>query len=235
MDGHPLGTGHLDRLGNAAEILRALPDAELRGLIGSSRRLFCPAKTVVFRKGDSGTGAVVVETGRVKIVSTTIDGGEIILNIMNPGDIFGEMALLDRKDRSADAVTMADSSLLLIDAEGFRTALKRNPEACFRVFDILCQRIRNTTEQLEDFATSHRKRLAKRLCRIAETYRLPGAPTRSVRIPFTQRELAAQVGMTREALNRQIGVWKMQGLIEVAEGQLFVTDLDRMRRLVDRV
>src|SRR5436190_14742763 len=108
------------------------------------------ARQVIFRKGAPGRGLMAVLAGQVQIRSPGGDGRDAIINTIEEGEVFGEMALLDGGDRSADAVAAADCRLLVIDRRDFLPFLERNPGVAIRLMAILSDRIRRTTEQLED-------------------------------------------------------------------------------------
>src|SRR5258708_6377764 len=100
-------------------LFRHLSEAEVDGLLTRARVQRHKAGAVIFRQGDPGHGLVAVLSGEVKITSPSVSGKEIVLNIINPGEVFGEIALLDGKARSADAVAIAACELLVIDRRDF--------------------------------------------------------------------------------------------------------------------
>ncbi len=101
--------------------------------------------------------------------SVSLDGKEIVLNIMHPGEIFGEIALLDGEERSADAVAMNDCELLVLNRRDFIPILEKRADICMMLIKILCQRLRQTSEQVEDVLFRHLEgRIAKALLQHAE-------------------------------------------------------------------
>ena len=109
-----------------------------------------PARQEIFHKGAPGLGLLAVLRGKVRISSIGPDGNQVVLNIMNVGDVFGEIALLDGKERTADAVAMTECELLAIDRRDFVPFVRANPEVALRLLSVLCERMRHTTEQIED-------------------------------------------------------------------------------------
>ena len=93
---------------------------------------------------------MVVVRGRVKVCSHSEDGKELVLNLINPGEVVGEIALLDGADRTADAVTLTETELLVLERRDFVPFLQRHPDACMRLFAVLCERLRKTSELLEE-------------------------------------------------------------------------------------
>jgi CRP/FNR family cyclic AMP-dependent transcriptional regulator len=118
----------------------------------------------IFAKGDPGTALMAVLWGSVKISASSSSGHEAVLNIINPGQVFGEIALLDGQPRTADAVAMADCELMVIDRRDFIPFLRREPDVAIKLIETLCARIRRTSAHVEDVMyLSLRERLAKTL------------------------------------------------------------------------
>ena len=106
--------------------------------------------TVIFAKGDPCTGLMGVLAGEVKISVPSADGREIVLTTMHEGDIFGEIALLDGHPRTADATAITDCELMVIEPRNFIIPfLRSQPDLSIQIIEILCSRVRRTTEQVE--------------------------------------------------------------------------------------
>ena len=191
-----------------------------------------PRRTVLFRKGDPGTNMMVVLRGRVKICTHSEDGKELVLNLVNPGEVFGEIALLDGSDRTADAVTLEECELLVLERRDFVPFLGRHPEACMKLFRVLCERIRRTSELLEEaLFLEGPSRLAKRLVRLAEVFGKPVARGIRIDLRLSQQQLGSMVGMSRESMNKLLGQWRRDNLIEFDDGYITIRDLDGLREV----
>ncbi len=191
-----------------------------------------PRRTVLFRKGDPGTNMMVVLRGRVKICTHSEDGKELVLNLVNPGEVFGEIALLDGSDRTADAVTLDECELLVLERRDFVPFLSRHPEACMKLFRVLCERIRRTSELLEEaLFLEGPSRLAKRLVRLAEVFGKPVQRGIRIDLRLSQQQLGSMVGMSRESMNKQLGQWRREELVELEDGYITILDLERLREL----
>jgi CRP-like cAMP-binding protein len=207
-----------------------LAPEELERLLAYMRLVRQPARTVLFRKGDPGTHMVVVVRGRVKVCTHSEDGKELVLNLINPGEVVGEIALLDGSDRTADAVTLADSDLLILERRDFIPFLQRHPDACMRLFAVLCARLRKTSELLEEaLFLEGSSRLAKRLVHLAEIFGKPVPGGVRVDIPLSQQQLGNMVGMSRESMNKQLKQWRHDGLIRIEDGRYVLTNLNALR------
>lgn len=205
---------------------------ELERLVAYMRLVRHPARTVLFRKGDPGTHMVVVVRGRIKVCTHSEDGKELVLNLINPGEVVGEIALLDGSDRTADAVTLTDSDLLILERRDFIPFLQRHPDSCMRLFAVLCERLRKTSELLEEaLFLEGSSRLAKRLVHLAEVFGKPVSGGVKIDISLSQQQLGNMVGMSRESMNKQLKQWRREGLIRIEDGHYVLTDLDAMRDL----
>jgi CRP-like cAMP-binding protein len=165
--------------------------------------------------------------------SVSAEGKEIVLNIMNPGDLFGEIALLDGGERSADAVAMTDCELLVLNRRDFMPILEHRADICMMLLRILCQRLRQTSEQVEDVLFRHlESRVAKALVLLAESATLHGVPGSPVELHVSQRELGAIAGGSRESVNKILQSWHKVGWIELGKGTILIRDLNAIARLV---
>lgn len=183
---------------------------------------------VVCSQGDPGDALYGVVTGRVRISTGDADGREIFLNIMEPGDTFGEIALLDGGMRTATAVAMAPSELVALRRDHLMELLQREPQVALELLRLCGERLRWTSGQVEDAALlGTGARLAKRLLSLAELHGEHGSDGRKLRI--SQEDLAAFLGITRQAVNQQLQAWKAQGWVKLGRGSVSVLDERALR------
>ena len=183
--------------------------------------------TAIFRKGDAGSELIAILSGSVKISAPGADGREAVLNLIREGEIFGEIALLDGRPRTADAVAMSDCELMVIERREFTALLREHPELAFKVIEILCARLRQTSEQVEDLMfLDLPTRLAKAVSRLVDE--AGGAWPRKISI--TQRELSQLIGMSRESTNKQLRSWAQAGWIRLERGSIVVLRPDALAR-----
>lgn len=219
----------------ASSILNALPDEELRDLSGAVHRSkYAPGETI-FRKHDESTGMMILVSGRVKITSVGSAGAELILNIIDPGQVFGEVALIDGESRSADAVATDRTEIITLLRRDFLPILKRHPDAALPMMVVLCQRIRQASAFIEDAVfLDVPTRLLNRLLDLAEQYGRRDSKTGGLRIDhgLSQQSLGDSVGLTRVSINRQLGSWRQLGLIEDGRGWVTLLDVEKLEELV---
>src|SRR5206468_9851350 len=128
-----------------------------------------PAGSEIYAKGSPGNSILAVVRGTAKMSSVSDEGKEIVFNIMHPGEIFGEIALLDGEERSADAIAMTDCELLVLRRRDFMPLLENRADICLILLRILCQRVRQTSEQVEDVLFRHlESRIAQASLHLAE-------------------------------------------------------------------
>lgn len=207
-------------------LLRELPVGDLDALAHRSMVRGYAKDEMVFAKEDTSDDMMVVVSGRIRISSTSEKGKELILTSMFPGDLFGEIGLLDGGLRTADAVAEEASQVLVIRRGTFLPILSRNPDFCIKLLEILCSRLRRTSEQAEGLALLGLKdRLAKALLHFAGMGGEGEEPGVPVVIRMPQSDLAAMIGTTREAVNKQLRQWEDEGVIALKRGSLTVLSL----------
>jgi len=218
----PIRTGdRLDLLRNHP-LFRELPSAVIERLASYMTRKAVKRGTPIFAKGDPGTGLMAVLSGTVKISVLSADGREVVLNIIHPGEIFGEIALLDGRPRTADAAAMSDCELALIERRDFVPFLQSQPDVVLRFIDILCLRLRHTSEHVEELMFLELPaRLAKTLIRLTGDADATGGGRK---ILITQREIGQMIGMSRESTNRQLRAWAKRKWIRIERGGITVLD-----------
>jgi CRP/FNR family transcriptional regulator, cyclic AMP receptor protein len=176
--------------------------------------------TAIFAKGAPGQSMFAVLSGTVKISAPSFDGKDAVFNFINEGGLFGEIALLDGNTRTADAIAATDCKLLRIDRRDFLPLLRDYPELATKVIDVLCTRLRHTSQQVENIAfLGLPGRLANALLRLAGEREAGGADP-AIRI--TQREIGQVIGMSRESTNKQLRDWQRRKWIRLERGGLVI-------------
>jgi CRP-like cAMP-binding protein len=193
------------------------------------KRRILPRGTVIFAKGEPGTGLMGVLAGAVKISILSADGREIVLSIMREGDIFGENALLDGHPRTANAAAVTDCELIIIERRDFIPFLRSHPDLTIQIIEILCSYLRHTTEQVHDVTfLDLPTRLAKALFRLTADAEKPGS---APKVAITQREISQIIGRSRESTNKQLRSWAKDGLIRLERGAVVVLHRDGLAKM----
>jgi len=199
---------------------------EIDTLLHYARVESYPAGYEIFSKGSPGPSMMAVLRGTVKMSSVSPEGKEVVFNLMGAGDCFGEITLIDGTERSADAVAMSDCQLLVLHRRDFMPILEKRADICLILLKILCQRVRQTSEQVEDVLFRHlESRIAKALLHLAESAGLHGVPGSPVELHVSQRELGNIAGGSRESVNKHLQAWHKAGWIDLGKATIVIGDL----------
>ncbi len=188
----------------------------------------------LFQKGDPGDRLFGVLSGRVKVHTTSPDGKDVTLNLFKEGQFFGEIALLDELPRTADAMAMAPCELMVIHRRDFIPLVESEGKLAMHIIRLLCQRVRNASEMLEDAAFLPLElRLAKHLLRLVGTYGQPVAGGIEIGLRLSQQELAHMMATTRESVNKQLQSWSQLGWIDLQRSRVTVTNVAALENLLE--
>lgn len=189
-----------------------------------------PRATSIFAKGDPGSSLFAICRGTVKISVPSVDGHNAVFRLMSTGEIFGEIALLDGRPRTADAIAITDCELFVIERRDFLPLMREEPEIAVRMIEILCDRLRRTTEQVENVMFMPlRGRLAKELLRLSEG----DGRTRERKAVVTQKDLGNLIGMSRESTNRQLRMWEDQEWVRLERGGIVILSPKALERIAE--
>jgi CRP/FNR family cyclic AMP-dependent transcriptional regulator len=207
-------------------LFRDLPPGVIEHLGSYMKTRRVSRGTSIFAKGDPGTGLMGVLAGAVKVSVASADGKDIVLNVFREGDIFGEIALLDGRPRTADATAMSDSELIVIERRDFVPFLSGQPDVMLKFIEILCSRLRRTSEQVQDITFLNLPtRLAKTLLQLTGGVQGSATPSKAT---ITQREISQMIGMSRESTNKQLRAWAKRGWIRLERGGVGVIAPDKL-------
>ena len=182
------------------------------------------AGTTIFSKDEPGTGLFAVSSGVVKISVPSADGREAVLNLVSEGEIFGEIALLDGRPRTASAIAMTDCELIAIDRRDFLSLVQAEPKIALGLIALLCARLRWAGQQFEEHVFLNLpSRLAKVLVRLSQKAEATPGPRK---LAITQRELSMLTGTTRESINKQLRAWAKLKWVRLERGGIVVLSPD---------
>jgi CRP/FNR family transcriptional regulator, cyclic AMP receptor protein len=191
-------------------LFRALNEQERHDLAARAQPRSFAANEPICHVGDPGHSMMGVVVGTVRISLPTPKGRDMILADLPAGELFGEIALLDGKPRSASATALTKCELLVLERRDVLPFLERSPTASFNLMQLLCARIRRSDERMAEIAFFDLPaRLARALMRSAPQGREP------LKLSLSQRELAEMSGATRENVNRCLREWQRHGILEM--------------------
>jgi CRP/FNR family transcriptional regulator, cyclic AMP receptor protein len=176
---------------------------------------------VLFQKGDPGDALFGVHRGQIKIETGASDGTRLTLNLMGPGDLFGEAAVLDSERRTSDATAGDSTELFVLRRDDFLDFLEREPKTAIKIIQLLCQRIRWQSERMEGAALQPLPvRLARRLCALASDF--------GSEVHISQEQLGIFVGAARESVNRQLQTWRRDGILDLQRGRILLQNMSKL-------
>ncbi|MGC2776260.1 MAG: Crp/Fnr family transcriptional regulator [Bradyrhizobium sp.] len=185
----------------------------------------------IFSRGDPGSSLYAVINGTVKISVSSPDGRNAILNLISAGEIFGEVAVLDGRERTADATANTNCEILVIDRREFLPFVKSQPVLAMKFIELLCDRLRWTSDQVEQVILQDLpRRLANALLGLTEKRKLDPA---SRTIAITQQEISEMVGMTRESINKQLRAWAARDWVRLEHGAIVLLNPEPLRGLTE--
>jgi len=181
----------------------------------------------IFQKGDDGDFLAVILSGRVKISAFSAAGAETILNLLQPGDVVGEIAAIDGQARTADVIATDETELLVIPRAALLRHLETDTDFAVALAKALALKLRATSDALEATTLDMARRVATALLRLAEQNAVEtddGDLRHDVEID--QTTLARYAGITRSNLNRVLKRFERAGASRHEKGVLSILDTD---------
>ena len=187
---------------------------DLRRLAGIARAVSLPEGAALFEQGEESEGLYIISSGIVRIYLTAEDGREATINLLEAGEVIGEIAILDGLPRSAGAAALTDTTLVFIPNAPFCEMIDTSPKLNRQVILMLCERLR-AANGLVDQAIFHdlRHRLVMLLRQIALIHGRVEKDMATVDLDLTQGMLAQMLGASREAVNKQLKALAKEGRI----------------------
>lgn len=187
----------------------------------------------IFHQNDPGVALYVILHGKVKIHSETSEGTDCIIAILSDGEFFGELAVIDGEERSADATTLEPTELLMLTRDDLHDILRRYPGISLRLLATLAGRIRRTTESYLAYSSLDvNGRLALQLLRLSQQHGIVTTTGIKIDLRLTQTDLGALVGASRESVNKVMGFFRRQAYVSVDDkGQITVKDQPALARI----
>ena len=214
-------------------MFQGLSRGDLDGLAATVRTRTLKPREEVFHKGDEGAELYVVVEGRFKALTTSPEGDDVVFNVMGPGEVFGEVALLTARPRSATVCAIEGGRLMSLGRREFLAFLQANPAVVPRLLSLLAERLVRASEFVEEIQFLNLPvRLARKLVTLARQYgRTDSAGPVTIDLSLSQEEWGDLVGATRESINKQLRTWSEQGLVRFESGRVTLLDPAAIERL----
>jgi CRP-like cAMP-binding protein len=201
-----------------------LPDAQLKAVVRQAIVRRFVRGDVIFRRGDPGDSLMAILSGRIKICISNAHAKEVVLTFLAAGDITGEMAVLGGRERTADAIALEDSELLVIQGRDLIPVLKAHPDFMLEIIQLLCEKLRAASEIIEDSTLAMQGRLARGLLRLALQHGRKTKDGIRIDLAISQSDLGKYLGLSRPNVSRQLSRLKEANVIKIDGAQLFITD-----------
>ena len=220
----PVSLALRELLADSVRLFNGLDGAALDVLLALSRQTNVKARDVICRKGEPGDALFIVISGKLKVTNQSADGRELILAILEDGETFSEMSLLDGLPRSASVTAVQDSQLLVIKRQDFLSYLEQHPNVAIALLVILSTRLREMDSMMGDMRfLDIRSRLAKTLFRLALQHgRTTGNGSIRIDLKLSQEDLGNLICATRESVNKQLRQWEGEGVLECSQSSFII-------------
>lgn len=200
-------------------LFSSLTDDEREVLAAHLNTRSFPKNTIVITEGDLSDSLYIVNEGQIKIYVSDDEGREMLLNVLEPGDYFGELALIDKEPRSASAITMRNTKLSIISGPDFREVLRKHPEMSIKLMSALVVRLREVTDTVRRLALLDvYGRVTTTLLSMAREE----GDIKRVEPKLTQQDIANMVGASREMVSRIMKDLKTGGYIEATKDAILI-------------
>lgn len=219
---------------SASDVFRELEGGDIEALAAAARSRGVAPREVLFRKGDPADRLYGVLSGSLRAVALSPEGRELVLRIMGPGELIGEVALLAGGGRTATVVAQESSELLVIERAALFALLEQRPRVARTVLLGLAKRLRALTQEFEDaYFLGLPQRLAKKLLALGAAHGRAERDGQRIGLRLSQEELGTLVGTSRESINKQLRAWQEAGLVRHEAGFVTVLDDKGLRAIAD--
>lgn len=204
----------------------------LREISKLGTRKFYKKDAVILHENESGSALCVIISGKVKVSRSSDDGREIIFSILNPSDFFGEMAIIDGLNRSANVTAIEESELFLIQRTDFLNLLQEHPAISIALLQELTRRLRISDIKIKSLSLRDAEgKVAAVILQLADdSGKIKQGVVEIERMPF-QHDLANMAGTSRETISRAINSFVKKGLVELEGVKLRIIDYQKFKEL----
>ena len=219
-------TDDVSRLLSKSLLFSSLDESARRELVGHVHRKSFNVGEPIFHIGAPGQSLMVILAGTVRVSLPGSRGKAVILADLGVGELLGEIALLDGKERSADATALTKCELLMLERRDVVAFLERRADICLKLLELMCARLRKSDQRMSDIAFLE---LAVRLAKLLLDRLGPASrPRGKSKLSLSQTELAGMINATRENVNRCLRDWQRQGILEIDERWIIVLRRDAL-------
>jgi CRP/FNR family transcriptional regulator, cyclic AMP receptor protein len=213
-------------------MLSALSDVQRRHLEKLTRMLEVKRGTTIYLPGDPSDQIYLLKSGVIKISTSTPDNREVILAFLYPGDIFGELAVVDSSPRDHLAEAYDDCVICAMNRDAVTRLIRETPEVGFQITKLIGLRVRTLRSRVEELlCKSAHARVAHALLELGSRHGVADADGVLIALRLSQADLGRLVGLSRETVNAILQEWREQQLIQMDRRSIRLRDPERLRRI----
>ena len=217
-----------------AGLFRGLTGCDLTGLLAVARPQQAAAGTTFFLADDQAARCYLLTAGYVKLVQAGLDGAEVVVRMVGPGEIFGWVAVMGGNCYPGTAEAVTDSAALAWDAEAVRRAILATPLLGLNALEAVGRRLREAQDRVRELATERtERRVARTLLRLADQAGTSTSGGVEIAIPVGRQLLADTAGATLHTVSRILAAWDHQGIIGGSRQRIILRQPDRLRALAE--
>lgn len=227
----------LDRtLVKSLPLFQKMSDQELDRLLAHATVRRVPQNEAVFEQGAAADSFYLLLHGRLKVTQVTRDGQQIIVRVVNPGDLFGFARALQRSDYPGTAMTATESLVLAWPTELWNVFVESNPHLAINAMHTIGQRLDEAHTRIREMSTEEvERRVAHAVLRLAEQAGKREELGVRIDFPISRQDIAEMTGTTLHTVSRILSAWEGRGLVQGGRQKLLLCDLAGLRRLAEQV
>lgn len=211
------------------EFLALLDDREREALQRRARTTRFSTGDRLLQQGEAGDKVVVILRGRAKVSYVTREGRELVLRFGGPGELVGELSVIDGRPRLSSVVALEPVEALVLAASEFRSLIEAEPTVAWKLLGMLSRRFRDADlKRLEFGASDTVGRVAARIVELADRYGEPDSDGIRITLPISQDELGAWTGSSRAGVAAALRTLRELGWIETERRRITVRDRDAL-------
>lgn len=216
-----------------SEVFSSLKSEELDNISKYFDEVTFNNNDTIFNEGDPSDRFYLVGEGSVKIIKHTVMGKDIILEMMSPGDIFGGVAVLDKKPFPASAQAMESTIVISISRQNLLKIMEEYPILKLDIVKYFSNKLRDAHEMLKNIATERvERRIASLLLKLSEKVGVDAGQFRKIEFPLTRQEISEMVGTTVETCIRTMSKFQKEGVIKSSDGRILIK-VDSLKRFIE--
>lgn len=226
----------LDRtLVKSLPLFQKMSDLELDTLLTRATVRRVPQNEAVFEQGATADFFFLLLNGRLKVTQVTKDGQQIIVRVVNPGDLFGFARALQRSDYPGTATAATESLVLAWPTELWNIFVEKNPHLAVNALHTIGQRLDEAHTRIREMSTEEvERRVAHTVLRLAEQAGKPESGGIRIDFPISRQDIAEMTGTTLHTVSRILSAWEGRGLVVGGRQKLTLKDIPGLRRLAER-